>query len=209
MFFDHCTIPKPIITYDVYFWDSDLLSLPYTTTRIIGLRRMKQRDIPKALTLTNQYTSQFKIGQMFQSEDEFSQWFLGPQVDTYVVEEPKSGNVTDLFSLIIHNEFRSQNIKIVLTEVIALVITSSSAKEIITDLLVCVTQEIRTIIMLPRFGLKKDFFMNFLQQHTVTEVSIQNHGCCLFYNYKYPEVDDDDHCLFGSRLNPLFWRSNS
>ena len=197
MFFNHCIIPKPIITFDVYFWDSSLQSLPYTTPRTVGLRKIKQSDVPKALALTNQYTSRFKIRQVFQSEDEFSQWFLNPIVDTYVIEEPKSGNITDLFSFKIC-KFQST---IVLTEVIALVITSSTAKEIITDLVVCAKQEIKTLLMLPRFGLEKDLFTSFSQRHSATEFIAQNHGCCLFLNYKYPEVDDDNHCLFGSRLH--------
>ena len=82
-----------------------------------------------------------------------------------------------------------------------MVITSSTAKEIITDLVVCAKQEIKTIVMLPRIGLEKDLFTSFLQRHSATEFIAQNHGCCLFLNYKYPEVDDDNHCLFGSRLH--------
>ena len=201
MFFNRSVIPKPIITYDIYFWDSYLQSLPYASPRTVGLRRMIPRDVPKAFTLTNQYTSQFEIAQVFQSEEEFSHWFLSPLVDnmvTYVVEEPNNGNITDMFS------FRTCKLKSEkIAQVIALVITSSSAKEIIADLVVCTQQENATIVILPRFGLKRDLFKNFLQEHSVStaEFSMQNHGCCLFYNYKYPEVDDDNHCLFGPRLH--------
>ena len=206
IFHNRSIIPKPVITYDVYFWDSHvhLQSLPYTTPRTVGLRRMTPSDVPKALALTNQYTSQFEIGQFFQSEEEFSHWFLSPLVDnitTYVVEEPNSGKITNMFSLRSGPRPYFEREKI--TEVIAMVITSPFAKEIITDLVVCAKQESATIVMLPRFGLKKHLFEDFLQEHSVsaTELISSNKGCCLIYNYKYPEVDDDNHCIFGSRLH--------
>ena len=134
---------------------------------------MIPRDIPKAFTLTNQYTSQFEIAQVFKSEEEFSHWFLSPLVDnmaTYVVEEPNNGNITDMFS------FRTCKLKSEkIAQVIALVITSFSAKEIIADLVVCTQQENATIVILPRFGLKRDLFKNFLQEHSVStaEFSMQ------------------------------------
>ena len=68
-------IPKPVIIHDAYACDLRSHSLPYTSPRTVGLRRMKPSDVPKAFTLTNQYTSQFEIGQVFQSEEEFSHWF--------------------------------------------------------------------------------------------------------------------------------------
>lgn len=88
-------------------------------------------------------------------------------------------------------------------EVIALVITSCSAKEVIDDLLLCTKQHNATIVILPRFGLKKHLFQNFLKQLDVpvTQLHIENYGCCLFYNFKYPEVNDDNHCLFGPRCH--------
>ena len=201
IFHNRSIIPKPVITYDVYFWDSRFQSLPYTTPRTVGLRRMKPSDVPKALALTNHYTSRFEIGQVFQSKEEFSHWFLSPLQDdiaTYVVEDPNNGNITDMFSFkTVPRNFESETI----AQVIAMVINSSSAKEIITDLVVCTKQENATIVILPRFGLQKHLFKDFLQEHSATKLSIQNHGCCLFYNYKYPEVDDNNHCIFGPRLH--------
>ena len=199
-------IPKPVITFNVYFWDSHLQPLPYTTPRTVGLRKMKTSDIPKAFTLANQYTSRFKIGQVFKSEEEFSHWFLSPLVDniaTYVVEEPTSGNITDIFSYrtLLRPGCDNKEVAEVITEVIAMVITSSRAEQLITDLLVCAKQQNRTFVVLPRFGLKEDIFKNLLKQPSITNLTIQNQGCCLFYNYRYPEVDDDNHCLFGSRLH--------
>ena len=77
--------------------------------------------------------------------------------------------------------------------VIALVITGAPAKQLITDLLVCTTiQENATIVTLPRFGLNEHLFTDFFKPS-----AIMGQGHCLFYNYKYPEVDDDNHCTFG------------
>ena len=196
IFTKYRVIPKPVITYDVYSWVPYLQSLPYTSPRTVGLRRMKPSDVSKAFTLTNQYTSQFEIGQIFQSEEEFSHWFLSPlqdEVTTYVVEEPNSGNITDMFSFRI-GMFGSlgYNLKGKAAEAIAIVVTKSSAKQLITDLLICVKQQKATVVTLPRFGLKEHFFKDFLK---VSKFVGQGH--CLFYNYKYPEVDDDNHCIFG------------
>ena len=194
------TIPKPVITYGVYFWDLHLQPLPYTSPRTVGLRRMNASDITKAFTLTNQYTSQFKIGQVFTSEEEFTHWFLSPLVDniaTYVVEVPGSDIITDMFS------FKTFNLNCKVAEVIAMVITSSFAEQLITDLLVCAQQQNVTTVILPRFGLKKYLFKNFLKQIPLSTSysTIKHQGHCLFYNYNYPEVDDDNHCLFGSRIH--------
>ena len=180
-----CVIPKSVITQDMYVCDLRLHSLPYTT-RTVGLRRMTPSDVPKALALTNQYTSQFEIGQVFQSEEEFSNWFLSPLRDdiiTYVVEEPNSGNITDMFS------FKTAVDTSEAATVTALVITKSSPKQLITDLLVCVKDQNVNFVSLYQYGLKEHLFTDLFKLATY-----QLHW--LFYNYKYPEVDNDNHCLF-------------
>ena len=190
-------IPKPVITYDVYNWVSLFHPLPYASTKTVGLRRMKKSDVPKAMALTNKYTSQFEIGQVFQSEEEFSHWFLSPllnNVATYVVEESNSGNITDMFSYR-YDMFGSRlGNESIVAEVIAIVITRSSAEELIIDLLVCASKQKATMVTLPRFGLKQHLFRNFLKP---SAPGFHGPGHCLFYNYKYPEVDDNNHCLFG------------
>ena len=187
-------MPNPIIKCDLYVWHSYEHSLPYSSPRTVGLRKMKESDIPKAFSLTNQYTSQFAIGQVFQSEEEFSHYFLSPLSDnlaTYVVEEPSSGNITDLFN------FRNS----VLTEktamVSALVITNSSPKQIITDLLLCAIKKHKavTVILPSQFGLKEHLFENFIK---TSDADYSLHY--LLYNYRYPTVNNDNHCLFGHIL---------
>ena len=185
-------IPKPVITHDMYICDLRSYSLPYTSPRTVGLRRMKPSDVPKAFTLTNQYTSQFEIGQVFQSEEEFSHWFLSPLHDdltTYVVEEPNSGNITDMFSFVTFDSKAGI--------VTALVITKSSPKQLITDLLVFMKQQNVTYGLLLQYGLKKHLFTDFLKSSELT--GQQFHW--LFYNYRYPEVDNDNHCLFAQITN--------
>ena len=83
------------------FWNLHLQPLPYKTPRTVGLRRMKVSDILQAhLIITNQHTAQFEIGQVFQSTEEFSHWFLNSLVTTWVVEGPNSCRISDMFSFI-------------------------------------------------------------------------------------------------------------
>ena len=181
-------IPKSIIIEDMYTCDLCSHSLPYTTPRTVGLRRIKQSDVPKALALTNQYTSQFEIGQVFQSEEEFSYWFLSPlhdEIKTYVVEEPNSGNITDIFSFTTSVVDKYSEV----AAVIALVITKSSPKQLITDLLVCMKQQNITFVTC-QCGLKEHLFTDFFKLTT-----FQLHR--LFYNYRYPEVGNGNYCLFA------------
>ena len=190
-----CVIPKPVITEDVYVVDLQSHSLPYTTPRTVGLRRMKSSDVPKALALTNLYTSQFEIGQVFQSEEEFSHWFLSPLVDnitTYVVEDPNSGNITDMFSFITDVADLRLGTKSKILYVIALVITKSSPQQLITDMLVCMKQQNVTAVGLSQYGLKEHLFMEVFEAFEFRRYQVHY----LFYNYKYPEVNNNNHCLF-------------
>ena len=154
---------------------------------------MTPSDVPKALALTNQYTSQFEIGQVFpESEEEFSHWFLSPlrdNVTTYVVEEPNSSNITDMFSV----QYMSNNLVIVA----ALVITKSSPKQLITDLLVLMKQQNFIFVFLCQYGLKEHLFTEFSKSSKL--IGMQAHW--VFYNYKYPEVDNDNHCAFAHSIN--------
>ena len=185
-------IPKSVITGNVYVWNFRKQSLPYTTPRTVGLRRMKPSDVPKALVLTNQYTSQFEIGQVFQSEEEFSHWFLSPLRDdmaTYVVEESNNG-ITDMFSFRINVPYDKRLGKI--ATVSALVITQSPPQQLITDMLVCMKQQNVTTVALCQCGLKEHLFTEVFKAFELSRDQMQY----LFYNYKYPEVDNDNYCWF-------------
>ena len=97
-------IVKPIVTSRLWYFCLDELDpLPYTTPQTPGLRKMTWKDIPSALALTNKYTSKFEIGQFFQNEEDFSHWFLpsskgDAHIVTYVVDDPITGDITDMFS---------------------------------------------------------------------------------------------------------------
>ena len=156
---------------------------------------MNANDVSKALALTNQYTSQFEIGQVIQSEEEFSHWFLCPSipdyVTTYVVEDPVTGDITDMFS------FRVLTMDMLGIQgnhasVIALVITKSPAIQLIADLLLYAKLQNAISVMLPQCGLNQQLFTYFIKPSNYIG---KRH--CIFYNYNYPKVDDDNHCLFG------------
>ena len=196
-------IPNPIIKFDHYAWFSYQHSLPYSSPRTVGLRKIKASDIPKAFSLTNQYISQFEIGQVFQSEEEFSHWFLSPLLDhisTYVVEDPNSGNITDLFSFlnrVVPAGSRSDFLGEKITEVVALVMTNSSPKQLITDLLVCSIEQhkVSTVMLPSRFGLKEHLFEIF-PKPSAEQIYNLGPAHCFLYNYKYPKVNDDNYCIF-------------
>ena len=101
------SILKPVANltrWQYNFKDTYNLPLPNSPTTL-GWRTMTSKDIPSALALTNKYTSQFEIRQVFQNEEEFSHYFMCPVIEnymhTYVVEDPVTGDITDMagFSL--------------------------------------------------------------------------------------------------------------
>jgi len=85
-------------------WNNYLFETPKYlqsgSSRIAGWKKMTAAHIRSSLTLVNEYSSQFEVGQIFVSEEEFSHHFLCPAVanlvSTYVVES--KGTVTDLVS---------------------------------------------------------------------------------------------------------------
>jgi len=172
--------------------------LPYSTPQTVGLRKITSEDIPSALVVTNKYTSKFEIGHVFQSEEEFSCWFLSrslPAKDasfhsfiTYVVKDPITGSITDMFSFNLFALGKSN-----WGFVNAIVNTKTPAKQLIVDLLLCAKQEqpllqwVRTY----QFGLKRqileEIFVLMSSDYYITNS---------MYNYNYPEVDEENFVLF-------------
>jgi len=76
-----------------------------------GFRELQQRDIPAACRLLTNYLKKFGLVQTF-TEDEFAHWFFPRNgvVNSYVVENPSSHQITDMTSFytlpssIINNE---------------------------------------------------------------------------------------------------------
>ena len=108
VFTNNESILKPAATLKGWTYnfikDTYNLPLPHSPTTP-GWRAMTSKDIPSALALTNKYTSQFEIRQVFQSEEEFSHYVMCPMIENYmhayVVEDPVTGDITDVagFSL--------------------------------------------------------------------------------------------------------------
>ena len=185
------TVFQPVVIVPHLVYHCGHSVLPYQSPKTIGLRKVTSKDIPKALALTNQYSLQFEISQIFQSEEEFSHWFLCPSipdyVTTYVVEDPVSGDITDMFS------FRVVSLNPLLAQVTAVIVTKSPAKQLITDMLIIVKQQ-----QIDGVGIFSDIVKIlqlddlFLEKNTISYH--------LLYNYKYGEVDVENFCAFGHTL---------
>ena len=183
-------IIKPICTLSTWFSEP---FLPGTgSLKTDGLRKMVAEDIPSALALTNQYTSQFEIRQIFQSEEEFSHHFfnlsLPDHIITYVVEDPSTGNITDMFSFRMINR-TVENVKVA-AGVNAIVVTKTPPRQLIADILVCAQKEGAEMVVTCQFGLSK---MYFDELFTKSKLSIYIH----FLNCNYPEIDEENCCLLS------------
>jgi len=186
-------IIRPTITLTLWVYNFSLPSypsLPYNFPKTAGLRKMTPEDVPSALILTNQYTSNFEIGQLFKIEEEFLHYFLCPSIPdymtTYVVEDPISGNITDLFGF----RFTDINGAVIKSATVsAIVNTKTPTRQLITDLLLCAKQEQVDILGTQQYGLARNNFENLL-------VHEYEYEYWHVYNYSYPEVDEESCCVF-------------
>ena len=180
-------IIKPISTLTLW---SYVFSEPFLpgSLKTVGLRKMTEKDIPSALALTNQYTSQFEIRQIFQTEEEFSHYFFNSSlpnfVFTYVVEDlSTAGSITDMFC------FKLSRDRTVFAGVNAIVVTKTPPRQLITDILVCAQKEGANVVNTYLYGLSKVYFDNlFIKSGHNTPMHL--------LNYNYPEVDEEKCCLF-------------
>ena len=193
-------VARPLFTFSVwvYTFSNVLLPspnspvLPYNSPKTNGLRRMTSKHISKAFALTNQYTSRFTVRQVFETEKEFSHYFLCPEmpgfVISYVVIDSTDGNVTDMFSL------RIDALGIVKTAmVIAIVNTKVPTKQFITDILVCAKKEKVMQLFTPQYGIDSEIFESL-------SLSLEHQGHVFMYNYRHPDVEDESICLFSHFL---------
>ena len=142
MFSNGESILKPVATltrWTYYFKDTNNLPLPHSPITP-GWRAMTSKDIPSALALTNKYTSQFEIGHVFQSEEEFYHYFMCPMIENYmqayVVEDPVTGDITDVAGFSLERSLD----RILFAVSTTLVAVKSPARQLLTDLLVCAKQ---------------------------------------------------------------------
>ena len=188
-------IVKPVVTLTLWTFSLNKMNLLlYSTPQTAGLRKMTSKDIPSLLAVFDKYTSRFEISSAIQSEEECSLFFLplqtnGITIITYVVDDPISGEITDMFSF---KFFATSND----ARVAAILQTRTPPKQLIIDLLLCAMQEkklkkIRTF----QFGLKSEIFEEVQRMTSMLAPSCKGMLPIYLYNYSYPEVDEDDFYL--------------
>ena len=181
------TIIAPIVTITTwsYYFDSPKAAGLPQSINTPGWRRMKSQDVSSALALTNNYTSQFKVAQVFQSEEEFSHYCLCDSlphfINTFVVEDPNTGKITDLISYqLVVNE------NLLTASVVLLVAAKSPGKQLVTDILVSAKLAKAELLVTSQFCLPQNIFESLLLvPHFGT-------ACWSIYNYKYFEVDEEN-----------------
>ena len=188
-------IIKPLVTLRVWHFKLDEDPLPYSTPQTAGLRKMTLKDIPNALVVTNKYTSQFEIGQVFQNEEEFIHWFLPPPKDmhvvTYVVEDSITGNITDMFSFQIPVGDKTPS------NVLAIVYTKTPSLGLVVDLLLCAKQHGLSEIFTYQFGLLGGIFDQIFVNNEYISMLRYFWSSLYLYNYSYPEVYQNKFVLFA------------
>ena len=181
------TIIAPIVTITTWSYDFALpkaAELPQSINTP-GWRRMKAQDVSSALALTNSYTSQFKVAQVFQSEEEFSHYCLCDSlphfINTFVVEDPSTGKITDLISYQL-----AEDENLLTASVVMLVAAKSPGKQLVADTLVSAKLAKADLLVTSQFGLPQNVFESLLL------VPHFNTACWSIYNYKYFEVDEEN-----------------
>ena len=151
---------------------------------------MTSQDIPSALRLTNRYTSQFEIRQVFQSEEEFAYYCMCPLIENYmqayVVEDPITGKITDVAGFKLERTMDGHNLFAYVT---ILVTMKSPARQLLNDLLVCAKQAKADILYTFQFGLTKDVFES---NFTIESTNWNWH----LFNYQYNKIDENQVCIF-------------
>ena len=185
---DPVLMPVATLTRWEYNLSQNNFSLPHSP-QTPGWRAMTSKDIPSALALTNKYTSQFEIRQVFQSEEEFSHYLMCPVIENYmqayVVEDPVTGDITDVAGF----ELKKALDGCILQASVTIIVPAKSpAREMLIDLLVCAKQVKADIFLTFQYGLTNDVFENLTVHHSVYH--------CHLLNYQYYEVDESQVCLF-------------
>ena len=194
----HTEAIQPLVIRNTWCYEFNFHSatLPLSTVTL-GWRKMKLEDVPVVLKLTNQYTSRFKIRQEFQSEEEFSHYFLNSNISgficTYVVEDLPTGDITDMVSFrIYHSSDISSG------EMVAIVAGKTQPRQLITDTLVCVSKLGLDIFRSKQFGLDSLAFSSYF--YIPDNVLFNDHNVVL-YNYQHPQIDQDDCWIATLQMN--------
>ena len=174
---------KPITTTMVwsYQFNQPASSQLPTSPRTPGWRRMTSQDVPIALALINKWSSQFKIRQVFNSEEELVHKLQKHGV-TYIVND-KLNNITDLISFMF---FRGMNI----AHISMLISTQSPVKQLIIDALVCARDNGVKSVTLNQYNIESDIISSLL---------FQSNGPDTFhlYNYRHDEISQAKFWIFA------------
>ena len=185
------SILKPVTTVTVWMYDfhKSNITLPHSP-KTPGWRAMTSKDIPSALVLTNKYTSQFEIGQDFQSEEEFSHYLMSPVIENYkqayVVEDPVTGDITDVTGFKLRQPKMDAHYMGAFATI--LIAAKSPARQLLIDLLVCAKQAKVNFLGTWQFGLAKNVFENIFTARETFSWHL--------LNYQYNEVNENQVCLF-------------
>ena len=173
-----------ITTWSYHFRSSIAVDIP-KSTKTPGWRRMKSEDVPNALALTVSYASRFEIAQVFQNKDEFLHYCLCDSlpgfINTFVVEDPDTGKITDLISYQL-----TENNSLFTASVTLLVAAKSPARQLVIDALVSAKHAQADILITSQFGLPQSVFEDLLL------IPKYNSGCWSIYNYRYNETDEEN-----------------
>ena len=158
-------------------------ALPYDSPKTSGLRRITPKDIYETLNLVNCYASKFEISQIFKSEEEFSHHFLSPllldNTITYIVEDPISHSITDMFAFSLQQDSYGKS-----AVVTAVVVTKSPARQLVTDLLLYARLEKVDRVCTTQHGLTKSTFENLFRDGFWKKY-------ISMYNFGHPEIDEE------------------
>ena len=118
-----------------------------------------------------------------------------------MVEDPITGDITDMFSFRYIN-LEDEEPPMIFGKIIAIVNTMTPAKQRIADLVLCVKQEQVSTIFTYQHGLKRAVFEEtFLMSSYIPSGHLPCYDSPLyFYNYNYPEVDEDNFVVFNYML---------
>ena len=183
-------IIKPFTSLSFWMFQFNLMTLPHSRIQTPGWRRMKKKDISSALALANNYTTQFEIRQVFTSKSEFAHYLFCPKIldyiSTYVVEDRKSGNITDIIG------YRVEKLNDIYTtaHITAVISTKTPVRQLLIDLLICAKQTKASTIQTIQFGLKEETFIGLFYRCPYYRYWYP-------YNFSYPEVSESQVYVYG------------
>ena len=172
---------KPITTLHTwqYNFDNPTSSQLPGSPRTSGWRRMTSEDVPSALAFINKWSSQFEIGQVFDSEEELAYnllcSILPNYVYTYIVEN-KINNITDLVSFKLINKMDT----IFSIQIVAF--TQTPIEQLLIDALVCAKDLGVKVLIINNLNIKPDILPLSFHCQSPYNFSI--------YNYRYHETEE-------------------